>query len=60
MMKWIWKYKKCPGRLSGGTQNYPLTAASFRIWRGSQDSAAPDPPGHGRKDTAGGDDCQYY
>ena len=37
--------KKNPGRLPGGTQNILLTVASFRTWRGSKGSAAPDPPG---------------
>jgi hypothetical protein len=37
--------KKNPGRLPGGTQNVLLTVASFRTWRGSKGSAAPDPPG---------------
>ena len=34
-----------PGRQPGGTRNGLLTAASSRTWRGSQVSAAPDPPG---------------
>ena len=37
--------KKNPGRLPGGAQNFLLTVASFRTWRGSKGSAAPDPPG---------------
>jgi len=30
---------------TGGTQKRLLTVASFRIWRGSQGSAAPGLPG---------------
>ena len=35
-----------PGRFPGGAQKCPLTVASSRTWRGSEVSAAPDPPGH--------------
>jgi hypothetical protein len=44
--KWFYVLlKKCPGRPPGGTRSILLTVASFRTWRGSQVSAAPDPPG---------------
>jgi hypothetical protein len=38
-------YRKCPTRLPGGARKIPLTVASFRIWRGLEVSAAPDPAG---------------
>jgi len=34
-----------PARRPRGTREYPLTAASFRTWRGSRAPAARDPTG---------------
>jgi hypothetical protein len=45
----IYDKERRPGRHPGGTQRLLLTVASSRIWRGSKDSAAPDPPGRPRR-----------